>query len=334
MPEVHKTKALAATAAAAFPFCFVDPTGTAQMVFLTTSTGVGFGLTAHLGRSIWRKAHKLRSSKRAQTEGNVDFTSDSDHELVAFDQRAFEECIRKLAASMTGIVVSGTLSIVLPHYVVGFLLSGGEVAYHLRRLRKMRDLCGGTKQLMENVSNFDVALQVSTGVCIRFLTTILFLGAADFNTFVDSIADACDGLMTLGNGATEGADALKAAHDSLLDHHLFSASTALAGAPSESLSQVLGDGTNYTPTWTDGAPTGYWAGIGVANTVAETGLARMVEEPVHKAINVASTAGEKVAFPKQGHEQRKSEDSDQLTPRKKRFSMFRGSSSPTPISSY
>jgi hypothetical protein len=151
---------------------------------------------------------------------------------------------------------------------------------------------------------------------------------------VASIAHACDGLRTLGNGATEGADALKTAHDSLLDHHLFCASAALAGAPSEGLSQVLGDGTNYTPTWTDTAPPGHWASIGVANTVAETGLARLVEEPVHKAINFASTAGEKVAFPKQSHEQRKSEDSDQLTPRKKRFSMFRRSSSPTPILSH
>ena len=301
MPEVHKTKTLAATAGAAFPFCFVDPTGTAQMVFLTTSTGVGLGLTARLGRNIWRKAQKLRSSsKRAPTEGNVDFASDSDHGLVAFDQRAFEECIRKLAASMTGILVSGSLSTVLPHYVVGFLLSGGEAAYYLRKLRKMRDMCGGAKQLMENVSKLDVALQVSAGVCIRFLTTMLFLGAADFNTFVDSTAAACDGLMNLGNGATEGADALKATHDGLLGQDLFGASTALAGAPSESLSQVFGYGTDYAPTWTDGAPFGHWAAIGVANTVAETALARLVEEPIHKAINVASSTGEKVAFSKQG----------------------------------
>jgi hypothetical protein len=176
MPEVQKAKALAATAGAAFPFCFVGPTGTAQMVFLTTSTGAGLGLTVHLGRSIWRKAQKLRSSpKRAQTEGNVDFASDSDHELVAFDQRAFEECIRKLAASMTGIIVSGSLSIVLPHYVVGFLLSGGEVAYHSRRLRKMRDTCGGTRRLMENVSKLDVACRSQLVYASGFLRQYFFL---------------------------------------------------------------------------------------------------------------------------------------------------------------
>lgn len=301
MPEVHKTKTLAATAGAALPFCFVDPTGASQLVFLTSSAGAGLGLTARLGRNIWTKAQKLRSSsKHAPTEGKFDFASDSNHGLVAFDQREFEECIRKLAASMTGIVVSGGLSAVLPHYVVPFLLSGGEAAYYLRKLWKMREVCGGAKQLMENTSKLDVALQVSAGVCIRFLTTTLFLGAADFNTFVDVTAAASDGLMNLGNGATEGADALKAAHDDLLGQDLFGASTALAGAPAESLSQVLGYGTDYVPTWTDGAPPGDWAAFGVTNAVAETALARLVEEPVHKAINVASSAGEKVAFSRQG----------------------------------
>jgi hypothetical protein len=338
MPHIHKTKAMATTAGAAFPFCFIDPTGTSQVVFLTASISAGTGITIHAGQCIWRRIKKFRSFEKHEEVKTVAQLSAGDAlQPATFDQRAFEECIRKLASSMTGLAVSSTLSVVLPHYVFAFLLNGGEVAYQLHKLRKMRDICGGTKQLMEKVSKFDMALQVSAGVCIKFLTTMLFLGAADFDMFVDTIAHASDALMiSTGDGAVfgtagsaaEAADALKAAHDSLLDHGVFSNSTAVAGAPTEAMSQLMGDGAGHTPTWTDNTPTSHWAATGVVGTIAETGLARLVEEPIHKAINGAATAGEKFASSKYGHEKQKRKGSDHLPTPKKRFSVFRRSPSP------
>lgn len=277
-------------------------------MFLTAGTGAGIGLTIHAGQFIWKGVQRFRiSSKQVRIREQVAIAFNSVGDLVAFDQGEFEECIRKLASCMTGVAVSGTFSIVLPHYVFSFLVNGVEVAYQLRKLRKMRDICGGTKELMENVSKLDIALQVSAGVCIKSLTTILFLGAADFNTFVDTMSHAGTALMALAeNGATSGAadsateagEAIKAAHDNLVDHGLLLDSTALAGAPTEALSQALGDGTDYTPTWTDDAPASHWADIGVVNAFVEAGLARFVEEPTHKAINIASAAGEKVGSSK------------------------------------
>ena len=341
MPDIHKTKAMATTAGAAFPFCFIDPTGASQLVFLTTATGAGVGLTIHASRSVWKRVQRLRpSSKPAKADGITGITADSADELLAFDQRAFEECIRKLASSITGVAVTGTLSLLLPRYVVGFLLNGTEVAYQFCKLRKMRDVCGGTEQLMENVSKLDVALQISAGVCIKFLTTTLFLGAADFNTFVDSVAHTSDALMASQNGAisgpvgnaTEAADAAKAAHGNLIANGVLLDSTTVAGAPAEVLGQVLGHGTNYTPTWRDNAPASDWAAIGLVSTPAEAGLARVIEEPIHKGINVAPTAGEKLASSKHGHAKRKRKGADRLTPTKKHFSMLRRTPSPSAIS--
>jgi hypothetical protein len=304
MPRIHTTKTMATTAGVAFPLCFIDPTGASQLVFLTAGTGAGIGLTINTGKFVFKKVKKLAtSSKETKSYDLLAETPNSIDELVMFNQRAFEECIRKLASCMTGVAISGTLSIVMPQYLVGLLVNGVEVAYQLRKLRKLRDLCGGTKELMENVSKFDIALQISAGVCIRSLTTILFLGAGEFNTFVDTISHAGSALMALGeNGAspaagdsaTGAAEIIKDAHDNLVDHGLLSATTAVAGAPTEVLTQFLGNGTEYIPTWNDGTPTSHLAGIGGAQAITETGLARIVEEPIHKGINIASAAGEKI----------------------------------------
>lgn len=343
MPAIRKTKAMATTAGAAFPFCFIDPTGTSQLVFLSASAGAGVGVMIHASQASWRGVQKLRSSRRqAKFNQSDEVPAKVVEEIIVFDQRAFEECIRKLASSMTGVVVSGTLSIMPPHYLVGFFLNGAEVAYQLHKLRRMRDLCGGTKQLMENVSKLDVALQVSAGLCIKVLTTILFLGAGDFNTFVDQIAHASDALMALTEpgvapgtlSASDTAEAIKAAHDNILDHGLLLDSTAVAGAPTEALSQVLGNGPEYTPTWNDGASPGDWGAMGVVNTIADTSLSRVVEEPIHKVINGAATAGEKAAARKHEHEKRKRKRESHLSPSKKRFPIFRKPPSPSALSSH
>jgi len=296
MPRIHKTKAMATTAGAAFAPCFFDPTGTSQLVFLTAGTGAGIGLAIKAVKSVSKKAKRLAtSSEQAESHDLVAETPNSTDELVNFDQRAFEACIRKLASCMTGVSVSGTLSIVMPQYLFGLLINVVECAYQLRKLRQMRDRCGGTKKLMENVSKFDMALQISAGVCIKSLTTILFLGAGDFNTFVDTISHTGSALTALGeNGATGAADIIKDAHTNLVDHGLLSLTTGVAGAPVEGLTQFLGDSTGNAPTWNDGTPSSHLAGIGVVQTMAETGLARIVEEPIHKAVDIASAAGEKV----------------------------------------
>jgi hypothetical protein len=301
MPRIHKTKAMATTAGAAFPLCFIDPTGASQLVFLTAGTGAGIGITINAGKFVFKKVKKLTtSSKQVKSHDLAAETPNSTDELATFDQKAFEACIRKLASCITGVAVSGTLSIVMPHYLFGLFINGLECAYQLRKLRQMRDLCGGTEELMAHVSKFDIALQVSAGVCIKSLTTVLFLGAGEFDTFVDTVSHAGSALMALGeHGASSGsgggaAEIMKAAHDNLVGHRLFSVTTAVAGAPTEVVSQILGDGTEYTPTWHDGTPASHLVGIGVVHAMADTGLARIVEEPIHKTIDIASAAGEKL----------------------------------------
>lgn len=161
----------------------------------------------------------------------------------------------------------------------------------------MRDQCGGTEQLMERVSTLGVASHISAGVCMRTLTTILFLGALDFNAFVDAIAHGH------GQPIALVADEIKEGHDNLLKTHPVQETTESVKYLSDMLSpNFTVDGIEideeYVPHYHDGVPIETKILIGVPTAVVEGVLAPVVEKPVHGLIKGASTAGGKVAFQK------------------------------------
>lgn len=273
----NKTAALAATAAASLPPCFIDPSG----VFLAASAGTVVGVTAHECKTVLRRTkailvhhrEKRETTNSISTDACKPVGSDDEHETTitstrtdakpvgsdgehAFTQQEFEECIRKLASSLTGVVISGTMSIVLPHHLIGTALNAAETAWQWYRLRKMIQQAGGGAGLARNVSMLDVSLQITAGICIKLLTSGLSLGE-DFDVWVDAVSNLSDAVVTvvdtgaLPTGPSQGegqtAQLAETALGHIIDYGVLASTTALANALTNLVGDLLRDGTNYTP---------------------------------------------------------------------------------------
>jgi hypothetical protein len=198
-PSRHgkKTGRSAAAATAAFPLIFVDPTGVAGLTFLAAGTSAAIGGTYHLLRGTRKGIRKAQNAiqQRKALRGVLTVTASKEKGVKKSDKTLMEVelegCIRKLASCITGLVVTGNLSIVMPHMLVGVALNSAEVAYEWRKLRKLKEQAGD-QELLKMISTYDLYFQIMAGIFLRLVTTIIFLGH-NFDTWVEGMSHLVDG---------------------------------------------------------------------------------------------------------------------------------------------
>jgi hypothetical protein len=254
MPRGLKTVLAGATAAVAFPFCFIDPTGASQITFLTASAACATGATVHTARHI-KHGMECRRPTDPQDLANV---------------RRAEEAIRRLSAAATGCGIQGTLSLVLPHCLVGLALNGAESIHYQRQLRAVRRDVGGRRKLFKKLSKRNIAFQMVAGATIKGSTTALLMGT-EFDTWLEHM-----GLLT--ESLPSSAESMASASDI----------SDLISIPVDEVKEELG----YTPgtdwTWDDHIPKADVAIVGATATAAETVAAMVLEIPLHHAAGKAS----------------------------------------------
>lgn len=291
-----KTKAMATMAGAALPATLVDPTGAAVCIVIGSGMAAATGTLYHLSKSAIRRTKNLGKENQEKREATLTVIAVDDSENV-FSEVEFENCIRKLAASITGVSITGAMSIVLPHHLIGTAVNGVETYIQLRKLRKILKGVGGYAGLIKRVSRFDMALQILTGICIKLLITTIFLGH-DFDAFVQGMSHLSHGYdIFIGPDSGLSAPPEIGSHaQELIDDHNeligpegpLHYPAAVADAPANLMAEVLGHGDDYTPMWGDGVPVEDWAAIGSAEAVTATILGRITEEPLHFALSKLS----------------------------------------------
>ena len=303
----RKTSAAAATAAAAALAVLVDPTGIALLTAFSSGTIALGGLAYHSGRKAVHGIENKVIRHRANKPGAANVASSDKQILTISHPRAdsklttgtedlkveLESCIRRLSASVTGVIVTGSMTFILPTFLLGVALNSAEFTYQVHRLHKLNakaEASGGVKRYL---SSTDITLQVLLGILIKSTVSICTLG-----TEVDTVIEGFAQLLVHAEVAVdpalipetwEQAGHITELYDGLISHGFLQSTTEIAEAPANLVAGLLG--YDQMPTWESGAPMEDVTKIGAANVLVDLLAAKFVEDPTHKVLDFASRLG-------------------------------------------
>ena len=156
----RKTAAFGATATTALVAAPFDVSGIALLTAVGAGTLALGGLAYHGGhkaihkvedRMARHKEKKALAANQASPEGQILTLDHKIPSTVPMDlQTELESCIRRLSCSVTGVVVTGSMTFVLPHFLLGVALNSTELLFQARRLHKLTDMAksrGGVDRL-------------------------------------------------------------------------------------------------------------------------------------------------------------------------------------------
>ncbi|KAL9098624.1 MAG: hypothetical protein Q9163_005751 [Psora crenata] len=305
----RKTAASAATATAALAAVPFDPSGIAIL------TAVGSGTVA-LGGLAYHSGHKAvnligdRFAKHQAKKANQAF-SDSQILVLAHPQAdnklttnagdlqtQLESCIRRLSSSITGVVVTGTMTLILPTYLLGLALNGAELMFQAHRLRKLTTLAEQTGGVHRYLSSTDVAFQITSGILIKSAILLCTLGT-DVDAFIQGLEHLLVGVEAvvapdLISDTLQQTGHAGELYDGLIAHDFLQSATQVAGEPADVVAGLLG--YDHIPTWHTGAPEEDILGMGAANVAVDLVAGKLVENPTHELLDFASRLGRKYGW--------------------------------------
>ena len=303
----RKTSAAAATAAAAALAVPVDPTGIALLTAFSSGTIALGGLAYHSGRKAVHRIENEVARHRANKPGAANGASSNSQILALSHPRAdnrlttdtgdlqveLESCIRRLSASVTGVVVTGSMTFILPTFLLGVALNSAELTFQARRLHKLNAMAKERGRAKDYLSPTDITVQVLSGILIKSAVSLCTLG-----TEVDTVIEGFTQLLVSAEVAVdpalipetwEQAGYINELYDGLITHDFLQSTTEVAEEPANLVAGSLG--YDQMPTWGSGAPVGDVAQIGAANVLVDLLAARLVEDPTHEVLDFASRLG-------------------------------------------
>lgn len=306
----HKTAASAATATAALAAVPFDPTGIALLTAVGSGTIALGGLAYHSGHKTVKVIEDRVARHRAKKAAN--HASSHSQILVLSHPRAnnipttgttdlqieLENCIRRLSCSITGVVVTGTVTFVLPTFLLGVALNSAELIFQARRLHHLTGLAEATGGVDHYLSSTDITFQVISGILIKSAVLICTLGA-DVDTVIDGLAQLLVSAEVVLEPALIPDTWEEAAHiDELYNgstaHELLQFTGHMAEEPANFVAGILG--YQELPTWGTGASEGDVTAIGAANALVDLTTGKLVEDPTHEVLDFASRLGRRFGW--------------------------------------
>ena len=234
-----------------------------QTIFLTSSAGFVSGITHHSVHNIKEKMETRRPS------------NPQERALVL----QAEAAIRRLSAAVTGCGIQGTLSLVLPHCLVGLSINGVETRYRAKQLKAIRKEAAklGMYGLARSMSKRNIVCQMVAGAAIKGTSTVLLMGT-EFDTWLANMDFMSDSLTTAAAEVSVAAPE-KVGEDGL---------KALMGMPVEAVKEAGGDFDGEDIVWHDHKPVGEILGVGMTTGAIERGGGVVIEVPLQKIAGKAT----------------------------------------------
>lgn len=311
-PSGLKTSASAATATAALAAVPFDPTGIAILTVVGSGTMALGGLAYHGGhktvnliedRVARHRAKKAWAANQASSDTQNLFLSHprADNILTTGTvdlQTEIGSCIRRLSCCITGVVVTGSMSFILPAYLLGFALNGAELIFQARHLHQLNAIAESRGGVDRYISSTDITFQVMSGILIKSAILLCTLGT-DVNLVIEGFAQllvsaevAVD--PTLIPETWAQADHIGELYNGLIAHDLLSTTGQIAGEPANLVAGLLG--YDQMPTWDSGASEGDVVAIGAANVLVDLVIGKLVEDPTHEVLDFASRLGRRFGW--------------------------------------
>ena len=308
----RKTSASAATAAAALAAVPFDPTGIALLTAAGSGTLALGGLAYNSGHKAFHLVEGKVARHRAKKAGAANQASSDNQSLVLSHPRAssipttgtldlqteLESCIRRLSCSVTGVVVTGSMAFVLPHFLFGVALNSTELILQARRLHHLTALAGAKGGVDRYISSTDITFQVLSGILIKSAILICTLGAD-----VDTVIEGYSQLLVSAEVAVdpalipdtwEQAEHISELYDGLTANEFLHSTGEVATEPANLVAGLLG--YPEPPTWQGAASEGDVMEIGVANTLVDLATGKLVEDPTNEVLDFASRLGRKFGW--------------------------------------
>ena len=308
----RKTSALAATATASLAAAPFDVTGIALLTAVGSGTLALGGLAYHGGhkalhqvedRMAKHRAKKAGAASQGSTESQILHLSQKIPPTVPADlQTELESCIRRLSCSVTGVVVTGSMTFVLPHFLLGVALNSTELILQARRLHKLTEIAKARGGVDRYISSTDITMQVMSGILIKSAVLLCTLGA-DLGIAIDGFAQLLVSAEVpldpaLIPSTWEHAQDLSGLYDGLTADGFMHDTTQIANEPANIVAGMLG--YQEPPTWHTGAPEGDVLQIGAANVLVDLVTGKLVEDPTHEVLDFASRLGRRFGWRKRG----------------------------------
>ena len=296
----RKTSALAATATTALAAAPFDVSGVAILTAVSTGTMALGGLAYHGGhkalnriedRMARHRAKKAWAANQASYESQILHLS---HNIPPMDlQTELESCIRRLSCSITGVVVTGSMTFILPPFLLGVALNSAELIWQAHRLHKLTDMAKARGGVDHYLSSTDITFQVMSGILIKSAILLCTLGA-DVDTVIEGFAQLLVSAEvvvdpTLIPSTWEHAGDISGLYDGLIADGFLHDTSQAAGEPANIVAGILG--YEEMPTWDSGASEGDVLAIGAANVLVDLVTGKLVEDPTHEVLDFASRLG-------------------------------------------
>lgn len=303
----HKTAASVTTTTTALLAVPFDPSGIALLTAVGSGSMALGGLAYHSSRKTLKAIEGKFDEARAKKALALAQPLPDSQTLVVSQpqidnvlaistsdlQTELESCIRRLSCSVTGVVVSGSMSFILPTFILSGALNSAELLSQARRLHKLIAKAKAEGGVDRYLSSSDVTFQVISGLVIKSAILISTLGA-DVDVAIQGFAQqlvvaevALD--PALVPDTWQEAGHVRGLYDGLIGHGLLHTTTQIAGAPANITAGLLGYG--QVPTWGSGASTADVTKIGAANVLVDLVTGKLVEEPTHELLDFASRLG-------------------------------------------
>lgn len=308
----RKTSASAATATAALVAAPFDPTGIALLTAVGSGTLALGGLAYHSGHKAVRLVEGKVARHRAKKAGAANQASSDNQTLVLSHRPAnnisttstvdlqteLESCIRRLSCSVTGVVVTGSMTFVLPHFLLGVALNSAELIYQARRLHHLTTIAEAKGGVNRYISSTDITFQVMSGILIKSAILLCTLGA-DVDTVIEGFAQLLVSAEvsvdpTLIPDTWEKADRISELYNGLTANEFLHSTGEIAGEPANLVAGLLG--YEEMPTWQSGASMGDVTKIGAANVLVDLATGRLIKDPTHEVLDFASRLGRRFGW--------------------------------------
>lgn len=306
------TSASAATATAALAAVPFDPTGIALLTALGSGTLALGGLAYHGGHKVVHLVEGKVARHRAKKAGAVNQASSDNQTLVLSHPQAgiipttapldlqteLESCIRRLSCSVTGVVVTGSMTFVLPHFLLGVALNSAQLIHQARRLHHLTALAEAKGGVHRYISSTDITVQVMSGILIKSAILLCTLGA-DVDTAIDGFSQLLVSAEVPIDPALipdtwQQAEHVHELYDGLTANTFLHSTGEIAGEPANFVAGLLG--YQDMPTWASDAPAGDVMKIGAANVLVDLATGKLVEDPTHEVLDFASRLGRRFGW--------------------------------------
>lgn len=196
---------------------------------------------------------------------------------------------RRLAASLLGCSIQGTLFCVMPHAGVGLAINVTELAWTKHKLSQLSRNVGGKRKLMSIVSLRNAGVQAVAGLLIKGTVSTLFLGS-EVDTFLDTAHKSVEAFSISG---AENIEAAQEFRKEMVQLHPLAETTELASSLPDAYKDHIGLENRFESLnmngemeirWGDPVTSGEILTVGASAAASDLVVKNVVEMPLDNGV--------------------------------------------------